>query len=175
MLKKIAIDQLRLGMHLHGFDAAWIDHPFWRSRFTLKEAADLAAIRASGVRECWIDTAKGLDLPAPADGRVAPPPAPAPAVAPPARPETTSFDDELRHASALCRRSREAVLRMFGQARMGRALDAAACAELVDDVTASVFRNPGALVSLARLKSADDYTYMHSVAVCALMVALGRT
>ncbi|MBP6321815.1 MAG: HD-GYP domain-containing protein, partial [Giesbergeria sp.] len=29
-------------------------------------------------------------------------------------------------------------------------------------------------ISLARLKSADDYTYMHSVAVCALMMALGR-
>jgi HD-GYP domain-containing protein (c-di-GMP phosphodiesterase class II) len=29
-------------------------------------------------------------------------------------------------------------------------------------------------VSLARLKTADEYTYMHSVAVCALMVSLGR-
>jgi HD-GYP domain-containing protein (c-di-GMP phosphodiesterase class II) len=37
-----------------------------------------------------------------------------------------------------------------------------------------VYRNPGALISLARLKTADDYSYMHSVAVCALMVALGR-
>jgi putative nucleotidyltransferase with HDIG domain len=35
-------------------------------------------------------------------------------------------------------------------------------------------RNPGALVSLARLKTRDDYSYMHSVAVCALMVALSR-
>jgi putative nucleotidyltransferase with HDIG domain len=30
------------------------------------------------------------------------------------------------------------------------------------------------LISLARLKTADDYTYMHSVAVCALMVALSH-
>jgi len=30
------------------------------------------------------------------------------------------------------------------------------------------------MVSLARLKTQDDYSYMHSVAVCALMVALGR-
>jgi len=27
---------------------------------------------------------------------------------------------------------------------------------------------------LARLKDKDDYTYMHSVAVCALMVSLAR-
>jgi HD-GYP domain-containing protein (c-di-GMP phosphodiesterase class II) len=37
-----------------------------------------------------------------------------------------------------------------------------------------VSRNPGALISLARLKTADDYTYMHSVAVCAMMVALSK-
>ncbi|MBO3703320.1 MAG: HD-GYP domain-containing protein, partial [Candidatus Accumulibacter sp.] len=37
-----------------------------------------------------------------------------------------------------------------------------------------VSRSAGALISLARLKTADDYTYMHSVAVCALMVALAR-
>jgi HD-GYP domain-containing protein (c-di-GMP phosphodiesterase class II) len=30
------------------------------------------------------------------------------------------------------------------------------------------------MVSLARLKTQDEYSYMHSVAVCALMVALGR-
>jgi HD-GYP domain-containing protein (c-di-GMP phosphodiesterase class II) len=45
---------------------------------------------------------------------------------------------------------------------------------LVEEVANSVQRNPGAIVSLARLKTKDDYTYMHSVAVCALMVALGR-
>lgn len=176
MLKKIAIDELVLGMHLHGFDSAWVDHPFWRSRFTLKDPADLAAIRASTVRECWIDVAKGLDVapPAPGAGAPAEPAAPPPTAAPAPR-EASAFDDELRRASALCKRSREAVIQMFGEVRMGRALDTSACAELVEDVTASVFRNPGALISLARLKRADDYTYMHSVAVCALMVALGRT
>lgn len=43
-----------------------------------------------------------------------------------------------------------------------------------NELTESVFRNPGALVSLARLKTRDDYSYMHSVAVCALMIALAR-
>ena len=63
---------------------------------------------------------------------------------------------------------------MFAEARMGKAVDAEQCLPLVEEISDSVFRNPGALVSLARLKTADDYTYMHSVAVCALMVALGK-
>jgi HD-GYP domain-containing protein (c-di-GMP phosphodiesterase class II) len=166
-------------MHLHGFEAAWIDHPFWRTRFTLATQADLDAIHGSRVSECWIDLSKGLDS-APAAGPGGAPAVPSSAVlssaaAEAARDGVVAFDEELRRAAALCKRSREAVRKMFGEARMGRALDTETSAALVDEVTESVFRNPGALVSLARLKSADDYTYMHSVAVCALMVALGRT
>ena len=45
---------------------------------------------------------------------------------------------------------------------------------MVAEVSESIIRNPCALVSIARLKSSDDYTYMHSVAVCALMIVLAR-
>jgi HD-GYP domain-containing protein (c-di-GMP phosphodiesterase class II) len=57
---------------------------------------------------------------------------------------------------------------------MGLAVDAQSCLPLVESITASVWRNGAALVSLARLKTHDDYSYMHSVAVCALMVSLAR-
>jgi len=63
---------------------------------------------------------------------------------------------------------------MFQEVRMGKAIEAEAAAPLVEEISNSVLRNPGALISLARLKTADDYTYMHSVAVCALMIALAR-
>ena len=57
---------------------------------------------------------------------------------------------------------------------MGKAVNTASAQKLVEEISNSVSRNPGALISLARLKTADDYTYMHSVAVCALMIALAR-
>jgi HD-GYP domain-containing protein (c-di-GMP phosphodiesterase class II) len=53
-------------------------------------------------------------------------------------------------------------------------VDTGGAKKLVEEITDSVSRNPGALISLARLKTADDYTYMHSVAVCAMMVALAK-
>jgi HD-GYP domain-containing protein (c-di-GMP phosphodiesterase class II) len=90
------------------------------------------------------------------------------------RPGRVTMAEELREAARLCQRSRRAVSSMFAEARLGKALQAERCLPLVDDITQSVFRNPGALVSLARLKTADDYSYMHSVAVCALMVALAQ-
>ncbi|WP_164964091.1 HD-GYP domain-containing protein [Rubrivivax sp. JA1026] len=183
MLKKISVSDLRLGMHLHGFEGSWMDHPFWRTRFVIDDPKTLAQAHQSGVRECWIDTSLGLDVaPAGVDVRPRPPAPPPPPVAaavpspapPPPRPPTTTMAEELQAAAAVCKRGREAVVSMFSDARLGRAIDGEACMPLVEEVTESVFRNPGALVSLARLKTHDDYTYMHSVAVCALMVALGR-
>jgi HD-GYP domain-containing protein (c-di-GMP phosphodiesterase class II) len=176
-LKKIAVTKLRLGMHLHALEGDWLEHPFWKSRFVLKDPADLQRLLNSPVRECWIDTARGLDV-LPVPGEPAPPAAaamptqtPAPAVPRPAR---VAMAEELREAALLCERSREVVTGLFTEARLGLALEAERCQPLVDDITQSVFRNPGALVSLARLKTADDYSYMHSVAVCALMVALAH-
>ena len=183
MLKKIAIDQLRLGMHLHKLEGPWLKHPFWRTRFVIESTEDLAQLRACGLKECWIDNALGLDvaLAEATESASAPPPAPpalhlpAQVVSPPVHSrEPQPMQEELRQAAAICDRGRQAVTQMFNEARMGRAVDAEGCLPLVDEVSNSVLRNPGALVSLARLKTADDYSYMHSVAVCALMVALGR-
>ena len=183
MLKKIAVTQLGLGMYLHKLDGSWLRHSFWRTRFVIDKPEDLAQLRDCGVLECWIDTAQGLDV-APAAIAAAPAaaaPEPEPEAAPPAPPPAPARDqprrtmqEELLEAAAICDRSRVAVSRMFDEARMGRAVDAEGCLSLVDDISSSVMRNPGALVSLARLKTRDDYSYMHSVAVCALMVALSR-
>jgi HD-GYP domain-containing protein (c-di-GMP phosphodiesterase class II) len=180
MLKKIPVSQLRMGMHMHKLEGAWLSHSFWRTKFVIDSTEDLARLHSCGVAECWIDTALGLD--------VATPPAEAPARAPaapaaaaagraaPAAPPTGDrpMAEELREAAAICNRARGKVLAMFNEARMGRTIDTEGCLPLVDDIAASMQRNPGALVSLARLKSKDSYSYMHSVAVCALMVSLAR-
>lgn len=189
MLKKISVDDVQLGMHIKEFCGAWVDHPFWRGQFVITDPKDLAKIRASKVREVMIDTDKGDDLPAASPP--APAPVPAEAVAAQQQAEAmeqvvqydrpahlpvtkVTSDKEFARAAAICRQATGAVHSMFQEARMGRAMDTAVAKQVVDDITDSVSRNGGALISLARLKTADDYTYMHSVAVCALMVALGR-
>ena len=63
---------------------------------------------------------------------------------------------------------------MLQAARLGKAIDSDTTQLLVREIAASVERHPVALLSVARLKTHDDYTYMHSVAVCALMIAMAR-
>ncbi len=177
MLKKIPISSLTLGMHLHALEGPWLEHPFWKTKFIVDDVADLARLASSGVKECWINASLGLDVrqwsTTPAQAAMVVNTSAVEAVDEP-RATTHSLNDELRAAAAVCKRGRQAVLTMFQEARMGHAVNAKTCEPLVEEITASVARNPGALISLARLKTKDDYSYMHSVAVCALMVALGR-
>ena len=164
-------------MHLEAFCGAWLEHPFWRNKFVLNNAKDIALILESPIKEVWINIAKGLDTETAAlatDTAIEIVTAESVPYAPPAVQEKTGFNDEIRRAAKICAKGKEAVVSMFQEARMGKAIEAEAAAPLVEEISNSVMRNPGALISLARLKVADDYTYMHSVAVCALMIALSR-
>lgn len=177
MLKRITVEQLRLGMHVHEFCGSWMDHPFWRNAFLLDSTKDLQTIRATGIKEVWIDTSRGLDVEGGEAEEVvaAEVDAALTQVAIPGQPvQRVDIAHEAARAAKICARSRQAVTSMFHEARMGKALDVGDALPIVEEITTSVARNPGALISLARLKNKDDYTYMHSVAVCALMVSLAR-
>ena len=180
MLKRISVDQLTVGMFIKEFCGSWMEHPFIRSSFVLSNAEDLRTIRASSIREVWIDSSKSLDVPATVvvvtpkqaereiDAALKPQSAVNRVVAP------VSIEREMARAAEICKQSKQAVVAMFQEVRMGNAVDAGGARRLVEDISDSVSRNPSALISMARIKTADDYTYMHSVAVCALMVALAR-
>jgi HD-GYP domain-containing protein (c-di-GMP phosphodiesterase class II) len=175
-------------MYLRGLDGPQMNHPFWRGDFLIKDEQMLREVQTCGAEHCWIDVFKREDAPVADESAPEPVPQPVPEAAPTAapveapkaqrpskpKPERVSFEDELVRAKRLRARSVETMRQLFDQVRFGNAIDPAPCVELVDDVVASIDRQPHALTSLIRLKTADEYTYVHSVAVCALMVALGR-
>ena len=182
MLKRIHVQQLSLGMYLHELCGSWMEHPFWRTRFLLEDPQDLLRIRETSIQEVLIDISKGLDLAnaatAQAEGEVSEAPQASPVQAEPVQAEppsaATPMAQELQRAASICANAKQAVISMFSEARMGRAVDASSAPGLVSEIADSVTRNPSALISLARIKTADEYTFMHSVAVCALMVGLAR-
>ena len=178
MLKKVLPHQLRCGMHLEKLYGPWVKHPFWRKSFLLTNPKDIKKILDSGVEQILIDTSKGLDVETKPEKQKIPPPEPSPAsdqkTLKTSSNKQTSLTAERARAKLICDQSREAVESMFQEARMGNAISAETARALVDDISSSVMRNKEALISIARLKTRDDYTYMHSVAVCALMIAVAQ-
>ena len=180
MLKKISVEQLKVGMHLKEFCGSWMEHPFWRTGFVITDPKDIRTILASSIKEVWIDASKGDDV-APGEVAVSETESEAQVEAELHQATLGSRDIapvstavELERAAKICKQSKQAVISMFQEARMGKAVDTGGAKKLVEEISDSVARNPSALISLARLKTVDDYTYMHSVAVCAMMVGLAK-
>lgn len=196
MLKTIAVKDVRIGMFIHELKGPWMDHPFWSTKFVLSDPNDLQKLLASPIKEVVIDTLWGLDVESsqeatssqmtdkemamleldgpvddrlPAQGSTGVPPQPKAE-----KIKSVTLEVEREQAAKIIASSRNAIASMFKDLRMGKAIETEAVMPIVEEISASVARNVHALISLVRLKTVDDYTYMHSVAVCALMTALAR-
>lgn len=181
MLKKIKVNDIRLGMYIQEVCGSWMDNPFWINSFKLTEEKDLNTLKNCGVDEIWIDTSLGMDVDPGVTAllqneeqlkvenelnKIEQSPQKNTVLAP--------FQVELIAAKKIHSKTKEVVVSLFSDVRMGNALKLDNALSLVDEINQSIVRNSSALVSLTRLKNADDYTYLHSVAVCVLMMALGR-
>jgi len=180
MIKKVQASEVRLGMYIHEICGNWLEYPFWRKSFKLNQQKDLDKLVSCGLDEIWIDTCKGLDV---ADGQKISVENPQSVklinTDIPGQPvkktvARIAVEEELNTAKKIQQKAKEAVTLMFSEVRMGKALEIEGVESLVEEINQSMERNPNALLTLIRLKNVNEYTYMHSVAVCMLMVALGR-
>ncbi|AZR21292.1 HD-GYP domain-containing protein [Xanthomonas vasicola] len=190
MLRTIDSDQLRPGMYVYKLLGAWVHHPFWKTSF-LVDSDDVEKIHDSRIEQLVIDTARGVDVEAPtssgASAEPGVPPSPAPAAPEPPEPAAeprsvrtnsvtaqVGIEAEVVRARRIFEDGRDMVEAMFRDVRLGRTVDTEAAMPLVEAINDSVLRHPQALISVARLKTADDYTYLHSMAVAGLMSGLAR-
>ena len=154
-------------------------HPFIRGSFLLTDPDDIQRILAADIKEVWIDVEKGVQSPKP-KAQSPKPKIVSEALSAPSSPPikktdgASSMASEIKRAKEICLAAKGQVVAMFQDARLGKAIDPQTTLPLVDEISASVQRNAAAILSVARLKSHDDYTYMHSVAVCALMLSLAK-
>lgn len=183
MRKSIRRDQLRLGMFIHSFKGSWFKHPFWRARFLLENDEDLATVLDSEIEQLIIDTDRGVDVEerqASAPPRSGSAPVPERSEKAPQRVLATPFRQYDGHevarieATRVTNRSKKVMREIFDSARLGKAVQCASVTAVVADVTNMIEKNRQAFLKVLRLKSKDEYTYLHSVAVCALMINLGR-
>lgn len=179
MIKKIGIHQLRVGMFVHDLICHWMDHPFVRNRFLLSSDEEIRKIIDAGIHEVYIDTDKGLDArDAPTAEEVrktlekeiidiaSHQPAPIARV---------SLAEEIARAKQIKNQAHQVVRTVMHDARMGKAIELDQVEPVVQNITESILRNPGALTGLLRIKNKDDYTFLHSVSVCTLLVAFCRS
>ena len=190
MLLRVRKEDLRLGMYIQSLEGSWLDHPFWKSKFLLAEADDLRAVQSSDVESVWIDQAKSLApalahlaAPQPMSGPAPDPspasvaqaaPVPAAAATPAPKPRRITRPNEYHAAQVVLHDCKAAVGQLFARVQSGDAAAIDDAAPVVSGIAESVERNPDALITLSRIRTLDEYSYVHSVAVSALMINLAR-
>ncbi|MEA5446592.1 HD-GYP domain-containing protein [Gammaproteobacteria bacterium AB-CW1] len=174
MRKTISVNKLLPGMFLDELGTSWLDHPFWRNSFLIADEKEIQQIRDANIQEVTIDTRRGSDLAETQGQDDKAEPAPDDSLTSSSRFRPVSLEDEMKQAARLKRQAANAVKETLEQARMGQAIKSEDLSHLVEEISDSIIRQPSAMLGLVRIKHSDEYTYMHSVAVCALMIALAR-
>jgi putative nucleotidyltransferase with HDIG domain len=176
-IKKIEIADLKPGMYISDLGAGWMDHPFLRNNFAVKDDAVIDKIVKTGIREVYIDTSRGHDVQhAPTREEVEEKLTEQlkQVVAEPRVSERIAFRDEAVRAVKVRDEANQIAHEVLAGVRMGKQVDIEKLEPVVQEMTESILRNGNALVSLCRVKDKDDYTFLHSVSVCALLVSFCR-
>lgn len=189
MLKEIPVSDLRLGMFVHKMNGGWFDHPFWKAKFLVDDAARLQTLKSSALKSVVIDTSLGEDIEqdrcsaSTAQGRGSDAKASKQerlrsikrgqsSCEQARRPVSTAA--EVSAAQGVADRGSAKLKEMLRSARLGRAISVASVAPIVGDIQASISRNSQAFHGLMRCKLTNEFVYRHSLCVSALMISLAR-
>ena len=178
MLKKVDSSQLRVGMYIHDLSCDWMTHPFVRNRFMLASDVEIGKIVEAGIHDVVIDSARGLDVqdaPTLVEARAAIEAEITLLAVKPVTVTRVSLADELQRALQIRTQAAGMVRTVMRDARLGLAIGIDQVSPVVQNITESILRNPGALMGMLRIKTKDDYTFLHSVSVCTLLVAFCRS
>lgn len=178
MIKKISIQQLKPGMFIHDINCAWMEHPFLVGALKIKNGKTIKKIAGLGVRELYIDTLKGLDvIDAPTETEVnAEIEHKMLEMVQQTKPIATSstLSEELKRSRKVFSEANKIIANIMHDVRIGKQIELEQIDPVVGKMANSILRNKDAMLSLCRIKNKDDYTFLHSVSVGALLISFAH-
>jgi HD-GYP domain-containing protein (c-di-GMP phosphodiesterase class II) len=165
--KRIRLNQARLGMFVEELEAGKPNQA--TAGFMISSPEDVERVLRSKVISLVINTAKGVDVLN--TGR------------PAGTYDPRKFDAELfaRHSQEEIREAKETIKEttplireLFSEARLSGTVQIGDARAAADQIISTAQNSSAAMIGITRLKNKDEYTFLHSLAVSALMVSFGR-
>jgi HD-GYP domain-containing protein (c-di-GMP phosphodiesterase class II) len=183
--RTIPLTQLKVGMYLIGVDRSWLQTPFLRHKFRIKDQSEIDALLRAGIAQVTIDTEHGLDIVEHEPARsasiksvhVESPPAgtpPASEAVSSSQPPAAMLAENLAKAT---QRRAEWVQRLHGlfeQARKTGFLQKDVVSQVLDEVIGDVLDRQDACYAALALRRPDPKLHEHGLTVCTLSVMLGQ-
>lgn len=167
MKKRIRVHEARIGMFVHELEHCSSEEPAPSGRFLILSGEELGRVFSSRALSLLIDTEKGIDI------------APASRHAHVEKRERErllrSFSPrELEQAERTLAEATPLVRNIVAEARMSGVTRLEHATLAVDQIMLAARDNAAALIAMSRLKDRDEVTYLHSLAVSALITCFGR-
>jgi putative nucleotidyltransferase with HDIG domain len=173
-VKKIDVADLKPGMYIADLGAGWMDHPFLRNSFAVTDGEVIEEIIKAGIREVYIDALRGHDVhhaPTLEDVNRELDDHMKQVAVETTAPAPVSFRTETVRAVQVRAEANKIAFNVLNDIRIGQQVHVEQIEPVVQEMTQSILRNGSALISLCRVKDKDNYTFLHSVSVCALLVS----
>ena len=165
-------------MYIQDFNCGWMKHPFFNKTAKITSQKMLEKVVNAGILELFIDTDKGVDLldekaekeqKMKVQNKLN-------EIAEMKLEEVASvpLEKEIEKAKEIKDEAKNTVQNIMEEIRFGKPIKTEQAENVVDKMVDSIFRNQDALISLGRIKKTDEYTYLHSMSVCVLMISFGK-
>lgn len=183
--RTIPLADLKVGMYLIGVDRSWLQTPFLRHKFTIKDQSEIEALRHAGIAEVTIDPEQGfdvadsdamhsalvgparvgsalsVDLVAPTSVSVSPPPA-------------ITLAEDLSKAKYRRAEFETRLNSLFEQTRRTGLVQYDAACQFIDEVIGDILDAQAACCAVLGLRQPNPSLHEHGLTVCALSVMLGQ-
>lgn len=160
-------------MFIHDLDCGWMQHPFLRNKFVAKNDEIIRKISDAGIVHVFIDPEQGLDVEVAATAQVVDSSGPAKEAT--LQEKQVAIDQESARAKMLYGEATSIIRNLMENVRIGQSVKIDAVLPLAERIMQSIFRNPHALTGITRLKTKDEYTFMHCVSVTGLMITFAKS
>jgi len=152
MLKRIEARQVRTGMFIEMVEGIWHDPLLSRRRFLLRRESDRLKFNECANAGVVINTTKGLDV----------------------SDVSRKIEIDVKAARETIQKSVQVLENVFGRLQEGNAISVDQVEPVISSVSKSMDDHPAVFISVTRLKSKDEVTFLHSLSVSALMILFSR-
>lgn len=164
--RRVAVAELELGMYVCELDRPWSESPFLFQGFPLTSPEDLEQVRQL-CNFVYVDDLRRV-LVSHSPHRAAP------SRRAPSTTTTTELNREVRVARVAHGQGTALIKDVLTDVQLGRGINTAAARQTVRQYMESMMRNESAMLWLIRLKTADEYTAQHCLAVAVLAMGFAR-
>ncbi|MBV1873754.1 MAG: HD-GYP domain-containing protein [Gammaproteobacteria bacterium] len=180
--RKLSAGELCMGMYVRKLDRPWLGTPFLMQGFLIKDKEEIKTLQ-SLCKHVYIDEVMGKQSLIDAPHKARPSKAKYsrddliklfPSIKLKTYIQKKELDQEIIPAKRAYSDLEDSISSMIQAHRKGMAIPYQRLRQAITPMVNSIIRNPNATMWLARMKSADNYIYQHSLSTSVWSVILGR-